>query len=81
MVDTPPACHDSLRAYAIKCNVIWAVCFFVMTCIAILFFVLYVTKISTEVKAAACALMEEQACKDAKDFGCEWDGKLCKYVL
>lgn len=66
-----------------KCNVIWASCFAVMTAIAILFVVLFATKIRQTGSQELCQMLpDEKSCDNpaAKLIGCQWEGGKCHLV-
>lgn len=65
-----------------KCNIIWGVCFAVMTCIAILFAVLFGLKIRVAGMEQVCATLPQALCKSegGKALGCDWQDDQCVYV-
>ena len=64
-----------------KCNIIWGVCFAVMTCIAILFAVLFMLKIKVAGMEEICASIPQTLCKGpAVDaLGCKLEDDQCVY--
>lgn len=65
-----------------KCNIIWGVCFAIMTGIAILFAVLFMLKIKVAGMDELCASFSKTLCQSpgGNALGCEWQDDQCKYV-
>ena len=65
-----------------KCNIIWGVCFAIMTCIAILFAVLFMLKIKVAGMEQVCGTLSQTLCKGegGKALDCAWQEDRCVYA-
>lgn len=65
-----------------KCNIIWGVCFSIMTLVAILFFALFMLKIRTTENEQLCEVLPDQdTCQGiaGQVLNCKWVGGQCRY--